>query len=121
MDYPDVTTVIQVGMPSDKAQYVHRLGRTARAGKQGRGVLLLGDFEARSFLPQIRDQKVTMQEATRSADGAGFQAAHAAVLGALKKMDPKSIGMGCVRACGRAGGRAGVCARSVPARACVRA
>ena len=31
MDYPDVTAVIQVGMPSDKAQYIHRLGRTARA------------------------------------------------------------------------------------------
>ena len=34
MDYPDVTSVIQVGQPADKAQYVHRLGRTARAGKQ---------------------------------------------------------------------------------------
>ena len=40
MDYPDVTTVIQVGLPSDKAQYVHRLGRTARAGKQGECVLV---------------------------------------------------------------------------------
>ena len=40
MDYPDVTSVIQVGQPADKAQYVHRLGRTARAGKQGSGVLL---------------------------------------------------------------------------------
>jgi ATP-dependent RNA helicase MSS116 len=33
LDYPDVTSVIQVGMPSDRAQYIHRLGRTARAGK----------------------------------------------------------------------------------------
>ena len=32
MDYPDVTAVVQVGLPSDRAQYVHRLGRTARAG-----------------------------------------------------------------------------------------
>jgi ATP-dependent RNA helicase MSS116 len=36
MDYPNITTVIQVGLPSDKAQYVHRLGRTARAGKGGK-------------------------------------------------------------------------------------
>lgn len=35
----------QVGLPMDKAQYVHRLGRTARAGKGGHGVLLLCDFE----------------------------------------------------------------------------
>ncbi|CAM9811773.1 unnamed protein product, partial [Heterosigma akashiwo] len=47
MDYPDVTGVIQVGMPADRAQYVHRLGRTARAGGRegGRGVLLLAEFE----------------------------------------------------------------------------
>ena len=53
MDYPDVTSVIQVGQPADKAQYVHRLGRTARAGKQGSGVLLLADFE-RGFLRDVK-------------------------------------------------------------------
>ncbi len=31
-------------MPSDRAQYIHRLGRTARAGKSGSGVLLLGVY-----------------------------------------------------------------------------
>lgn len=36
----------QVGLPSDKAQYIHRLGRTARAGKAGHGILLLCDFES---------------------------------------------------------------------------
>ncbi|CAM9901402.1 unnamed protein product, partial [Scytosiphon promiscuus] len=46
MDYPDVSAVIQVGLPSDKAQYIHRLGRTARAGKGGHGILLLCDFES---------------------------------------------------------------------------
>ena len=35
MDYPGVTAVVQVGMPSDKAQYIHRLGRTARASRRG--------------------------------------------------------------------------------------
>jgi ATP-dependent RNA helicase MSS116 len=45
MDYPDVTTVIQVGAPSDEAQYIHRLGRTARAGKQGNGLLILCEYE----------------------------------------------------------------------------
>lgn len=40
-----VLVVGKVGLPSDKAQYIHRLGRTARAGKAGRGILLLCDFE----------------------------------------------------------------------------
>lgn len=38
----------------DKAQYIHRLGRTARAGKNGKGFLLLGDYERR-FLNTLSD------------------------------------------------------------------
>eukprot|EP01059_Diplonema_ambulator_P010667 TRINITY_DN2067_c0_g3_i2.p1 TRINITY_DN2067_c0_g3~~TRINITY_DN2067_c0_g3_i2.p1 ORF type:complete len:596 (+),score=206.68 TRINITY_DN2067_c0_g3_i2:270-1790(+) len=63
MDYPDVSKVIQVGLPADKAQYVHRLGRTARAGKSGNGVLLLCDFEKR-FLNQLGDQDIVERRAT---------------------------------------------------------
>jgi ATP-dependent RNA helicase MSS116 len=44
MDYPDVTFVLQVGL-TDRSQYIHRLGRTARAGKDGKGGLLLADYE----------------------------------------------------------------------------
>ena len=49
MDYPDVSQVIQVGIPSDKAQYVHRIGRTGRAGKGGKGILLLSEKEQNFF------------------------------------------------------------------------
>lgn len=44
MDYPDVSFVLQVGI-TDKSQYIHRLGRTARAGKGGSGCLLVAPFE----------------------------------------------------------------------------
>lgn len=46
--------MVQVGLASDKAQYIHRLGRTARAGKNGKGMLLLGDFEER-FLNSLSE------------------------------------------------------------------
>lgn len=49
IDIPNVTHVLQVGIPSSVEQYVHRLGRTARAGKAGSGTLVLCDFE-RPFL-----------------------------------------------------------------------
>lgn len=41
IDYPDVTEVIQIGLPESREQYIHRLGRTARAGKEGNSTILL--------------------------------------------------------------------------------
>jgi ATP-dependent RNA helicase MSS116 len=32
VDYPGATTVIQFGLPDSREQYIHRLGRTRRAG-----------------------------------------------------------------------------------------
>jgi ATP-dependent RNA helicase MSS116 len=60
MDYPDVTMVCQVGLPDTKAQYVHRLGRTARgaSGKEGMGVLLLADYEQNFVHRELKDQPV---------------------------------------------------------------
>ena len=56
MDYPDVSMVVQVGLPDTKAQYVHRLGRTARAGKTGIGVLMLAQYESFFLTKECRDQ-----------------------------------------------------------------
>lgn len=41
MDFPDINLVVQIGLPLDKEQYVHRVGRTGRAGKQGRATMIL--------------------------------------------------------------------------------
>lgn len=46
MDFPGVTTVFQVGIPADKESYIHRLGRTARAGAEGRGIFIVSEAEA---------------------------------------------------------------------------
>ncbi|EOA33631.1 hypothetical protein CARUB_v10019793mg, partial [Capsella rubella] len=54
MNYPDVTLVIQVGIPSDREQYIHRLGRTGREGKSGEGLLLIAPWE-RYFLDELKD------------------------------------------------------------------
>lgn len=58
MDYPDVSAVVQLGMPADRAQYIHRLGRTARAGKAGGGYLLLADYES-WFTELIKDLPIS--------------------------------------------------------------
>lgn len=45
VDYPKVTRVIQVGVPGTQQTYVHRVGRTGRAGTEGRGDLILLPWE----------------------------------------------------------------------------
>ena len=46
MDFPNVDLVVQVGLPSNGEQYVHRVGRTARAGNDGRAVIILTQAES---------------------------------------------------------------------------
>ena len=41
-----VTLVVQVGLPSSSEQYIHRLGRTARAGRSGKGIIILTPNES---------------------------------------------------------------------------
>lgn len=53
VDYPLVSHVIQFGMPSSREQYIHRLGRTGRAGTEGKGWLILGPFES-LFLEELK-------------------------------------------------------------------
>ena len=40
LDFPDVTTVVQFDFPVNSADYLHRAGRTARAGKAGKGEVM---------------------------------------------------------------------------------
>lgn len=60
MDFPDVTHIIQVGLPQNRETYIHRLGRTARAGAEGEGWLIMPAIalnEARGRLGQLPLQR----------------------------------------------------------------
>lgn len=46
-----------MGIPSDRENYIHRLGRTGREGKEGEGILLLAPWEE-YFLHEIKDLPV---------------------------------------------------------------
>lgn len=48
------TNITQVGLPSDREQYIHRLGRTGREGKDGKGILLLAPWEE-YFMQEVKD------------------------------------------------------------------
>ncbi|PPJ54750.1 hypothetical protein CBER1_04033 [Cercospora berteroae] len=55
MDFPNVTHVIQVGLPPSREQYIHRLGRTARAGKEGEGWIFLNEVDKAEARHRLRD------------------------------------------------------------------
>jgi ATP-dependent RNA helicase MSS116 len=71
MDFPEVTHVIQIGLPRERDSYIHRLGRTGRAGKEGEGWIFLTPFEkaeARRRLGGLPLTDATSQLETASVD-----------------------------------------------------
>ena len=46
IDIPDVDWIVQFDPPQWSDQFVHRIGRTARAGRQGQSLLFLTDSES---------------------------------------------------------------------------
>jgi ATP-dependent RNA helicase MSS116 len=54
MDFPEVTHVIQMGLPRERESYIHRLGRTGRAGKEGEGWIILTPFEKHEIRNRLR-------------------------------------------------------------------
>jgi superfamily II DNA/RNA helicase len=53
LDIPLVQTVVNYEMPRQPQTYVHRVGRTARAGRGGRAVTLIGESR-RLVMKEVR-------------------------------------------------------------------
>ena len=50
IDIDDIQLVINYDVPHDKEDYVHRIGRTARAGKNGRSITLVSEKDQQYFM-----------------------------------------------------------------------
>lgn len=62
LDIPDITDIINFDAPDDPNSYIHRVGRTARMGKDGRAYTLLSDSEE-FLVDEIMDRaNITMEE-----------------------------------------------------------
>ena len=74
MDFPNVTHVIQMGIPVSRDTYIHRVGRTGRGDKPGQGWLILADFEAQEArhrltrLPLVGDNSLETAQVDMSQD-----------------------------------------------------
>ena len=55
IDVAGITHVINYDIPATREDYVHRIGRTARAGASGVGVTLVAHDQARELVGMVRD------------------------------------------------------------------
>jgi len=62
LDIPDVSHVINYDLPEDVDTYVHRIGRTARAGKEGVAATIIAHDEKRDFDKIKRGLPVEVRE-----------------------------------------------------------
>ena len=63
IDIDDIQLVINYDVPRDEEDYVHRIGRTARAGKDGRAVTLISDKDQPYFaaIERFLESEVTKE------------------------------------------------------------
>ena len=61
IDVDAVKWIVQVDPPTDPAAFVHRIGRTARAGQSGRAVVLLLPHED-GYLPFLEKRGIQLEE-----------------------------------------------------------
>jgi ATP-dependent RNA helicase DDX18/HAS1 len=61
LDIPDVEWIVQFDPPPSEKEYIHRVGRAARAGAEGHALLFLMKNEIR-FLEYLKNAKVPVKE-----------------------------------------------------------
>lgn len=62
LDFPQVDWVVQLDCPEDTANYIHRVGRTARYNKQGKALLTLLPSEVEGMTKAFEEAKIPIKE-----------------------------------------------------------
>ncbi|OWF51219.1 probable ATP-dependent RNA helicase DDX31 [Mizuhopecten yessoensis] len=61
LDLPNVRWIVQYTPPGSTSDYVHRIGRTARAGNLGHSLLFLMPSEV-EYVPRLNQNKISLEE-----------------------------------------------------------
>jgi len=84
LDIKDVSHIYNYDIPRDSKEYIHRIGRTARAGKEGKVINILCPMDHDNFSRVLRDNDVKITQHpipqlerikiyTRERESGGFQ------------------------------------------------
>lgn len=60
VDFPDIDVVVQYDAPTDPKTFSHRVGRTARAGRAGRAILLLSSGREEEYVNFLSVRKIPL-------------------------------------------------------------
>ena len=62
LDIRNVSHIINYDIPKTSNEYIHRIGRTARAGKNGKVISLLCDHDYDNFRKVLEDRSLVVQK-----------------------------------------------------------
>lgn len=62
LDIQGVSHVYNYDIPRESKQYIHRIGRTARAGTKGKAINILSKSDRANFMSVLRDNDVDIKE-----------------------------------------------------------
>jgi ATP-dependent RNA helicase DeaD len=64
LDIPDVTHVVNFDLPQSAEEYVHRIGRTARAGKRGTAITFVGEWDLDAWAQMCAELGIAPRQGT---------------------------------------------------------
>ncbi|CAM4366997.1 DEAD/DEAH box helicase [Deinococcus marmoris] len=88
LDIPEVDLVVQFHLPQDPDSYIHRSGRTGRAGRTGTAIIMYGDRENREMSGLERVTGVRFIERTIPTPAEVAAASARAGADMIRKVDP---------------------------------
>ncbi|MED6171815.1 DEAD-box ATP-dependent RNA helicase 3, chloroplastic [Stylosanthes scabra] len=91
LDIPNVDLVIHYELPNDPETFVHRSGRTGRAGKEGTAILMYTSSQKRTVRSLEHDVGCKFEFVNPPAIGEILEASAAQVVATLERVHPESI------------------------------